>query len=562
MTLFTSTAAIWGIVLPPLIVAGVSLLSKIRRASKLRSPKGLGILTFIASLFSLIFSIALVLSILGSPSHVLQGTFLIFQYYIDALSAYFIILVNSVALFASFSTLSFSGRPATRGAAAGKPASLSSFHWQFNVFHLSMLLVPLADNLIFLWVLITFTTVISAPLIGYRGDRPALEAAWKYIMISSTGIVFALLGTLFLVSALKQPAASTNFSVINWSGLVHYLTGSHTKSSPAFIELSFLLILLGYGTKAGLFPMHTWLPDGHGEAPPPVSALLSGVLLKCALYVILRFYVITNLALGPENSFASEALLIAGTISLLMAVPFILNTKSTNRFKRVLAYHSLEHMGIITFGFGLGIPLAFFGALLHSLNHALTKALMFLTYGNIQDTYKEKKIEEDAKIRGVFQVMPLNGLLLALGGLALVGMPPFNIFFSEFTILWAALQPPLGPLHILTVSLFLASVTLIFAGLVVHLGRILLGDNPSRLEKTQREATEQETAGHPATAAENRAAGTSVDEPPQSKIWERRLPVLPRMLLLLILLYLGFTTFPLTTLLQQSVQILSQRGHP
>ena len=400
------------------------------------------------------------------------------------------------------------------------------FHLEFNLFHLSMLLVPIFDNLVLLWVLITVTTVVSAPLIGYRHDQRAQEAAWKYIMISSSGIVFALLGTIFLVQGLSPID-------LNWSGLTQGLKLGHIVVSPhgqGIIELSFLLILLGYGTKAGLFPMHTWLPDGHGEAPSPVSALLSGVLLKSALYVILRFYVITNLALakpGQPNPFASNALLIFGLLSLFMATPFILNTKKENRFKRVLAYHSLEHMGIITFGFGLGIPLAFFGALFHALNHALAKALMFLSYGNVQTTYAQEHIP-DEKIRGVFQTMPVTGLLLALGGLALVGSPPFNIFLSEFIILWAAIQKVAMSANpfwmILALCLFLISVTLIFAGLVVHLGRIVLGKSPISLGQVREQ-------------------------------W-RELILLAGLLALLF--YGGFTTFPLTTLLQQSVNILCQ----
>jgi hydrogenase-4 component F len=382
--------------------------------------------------------------------------------------------------------------------------------------------VPMVDNLVLLWVLIVVTTVFSAPLIGFRHDRRAQEAAWKYIMISSSGVVFALLGTIILVRAFPS-----NTSInMNWTELIRGLKPGgniHISSEgQGIVKLSFLLVLLGYGTKAGLFPMHSWLPDGHGEAPSPVSSLLSGVLLKCALYVILRFYVITNLAL-MGNQFTSNVLLAFGLLSLVIATPFILKQ---NRFKRVLAYHSLEHMGIITFGFGLGIPLALFGALLHALNHAFAKALMFLNYGTIQTAYAKEHIE-DEKIRGVFQIMPVTGAILALGGLALVGMPAFNIFFSEFIILSAALQNAQGnPYGILVVILFLISVTLIFAGLVVHLGRILLGTSPIL----------------------------------PGNIREQWRQLIPLGILLILLIYGGFTTFPLTTLLQQSVSILCQGG--
>lgn len=509
-----------GIVLPPFAIAVASLFGK-------SQSRRLGILTFIASFFSFCFSTVLVFYILSQPLHGFQFAFLS----IDALSTYFILLVNIVALFASYSTIFIITQSDETHAVKGKrPISTQYFHMQFNLFHFSMLLVPMVDNLVILWVLITFTTVVSAPLIGYRRDQRAQEAAWKYIMISSSGIVFALLGTIFLVIAFR----GANIT-INWSGLTQGLkTGQImvSQNRQGILKLSFLLVLLGYGTKAGLFPMHTWLPDGHGEAPSPVSALLSGVLLKSALYVILRFYVITNIALaGPgritSDPFASNTLLIFGLLSLVMATPFILNTKKENRFKRVLAYHSLEHMGIITFGFGLGIPLAFFGALFHALNHALAKALMFLSYGNVQTTYAKEQIP-DEKIRGVFQIMPVTGLLLALGGLALVGSPPFNIFLSEFIILWAAMQKVAMSANpfwmILAICLFLISVTLIFAGLVVHLGRIVLGKSAISLVKVREQ-------------------------------WRELIFLVG---LLALLFYGGLTTFPLTMLLQQSVNILCQ----
>ncbi|SRR6266436_3401511 len=502
---------ILGIILPPLLTA-------ITCSFSTSEVKRLGILTFFASILSFGFSVALPFFILSQSSQVLLIPLFPFDLYVDALSTYFILLINVVALFASYFTIFIKGDEEESG---NEPESTKTFHAQFNLFHFSMLLVPMVDNLVLLWVLIVVTTVFSAPLIGFRHNRRAQEAAWKYIMISSSGVVFALLGTIILAGAF-----SSNIQIdMSWANLIRALNTHSLQVRPGgqgIVRLSFLLVLLGYGTKAGLFPMHTWLPDGHGEAPSPVSSLLSGVLLKCALYVILRFYVITNLAL-MGNQFTSNVLLAFGLLSLVIATPFILKQ---NRFKRVLAYHSLEHMGIITFGFGLGIPLAFFGALLHALNHAFAKALMFLNYGTIQTAYAKEHIE-DEKIRGVFQIMPMTGAILALGGLALVGMPAFNIFFSEFIILMAALQNAQGnPYGIVVVILFLISVTLIFAGLVVHLGRILLGTSPIL----------------------------------PGKIHEHWRQLIPLGILLILLIYGGFTTFPLTTLLQQSVCILSYGG--
>jgi hydrogenase-4 component F len=291
--------------------------------------------------------------------------------------------------------------------------------------------------------------------------------------------------------------------------------------------------------------MHTWLPDGHGEAPSPVSALLSGVLLKSALYAILRFYTITNLN-QDNTTFTSAVLLFFGLLSLALATPFILKR---NKFKRVLAYHSLEHMGIIVFGIGIGGPVALFGALLHALNHALTKALMFLTFSHVRREYarQQKSAEPDAEqLTGVLKSMPLSGMLLLLGGLGLVGSPPFNIFFSEFIILWGALErivhPPAGQsqlvtaAYVLAVGLFLLTITLIFGGLVGHLARLLL-DRPPAIPANQ--------------------------ETPSNGLQDRARQLTPLLFLLALTLLFGVwiptTPIDFPRLLEQSVYIL-QRG--
>jgi hydrogenase-4 component F len=318
--------------------------------------------------------------------------------------------------------------------------------------------VPMVDNLVVLWMAIELTTLVSTLLVRYRRQRRTLEAAWKYIGITTAGIVFALFGTILLTDAIDSQTCEGIAQVLG-SGLAacDQIQGSDLMRwsllarpqiavtlDPELVTLSFLFILVGYGTKAGLAPMHTWLPDGHGEAPSPVSALLSGVLLKSALYAILRFYTITNLSRG-NTGFTSKILLVAGLLSLLLSTPFILKR---NKFKRVLAYHSLEHMGIIVFGLGIGGTVALFGALLHALNHALTKALMFLTYGHIRREYacQGEAINLDSEqVGGVLKAMPLSGTVLLLGGLGLVGSPPFNVFLSEFIILWAALGRIIHP---------------------------------------------------------------------------------------------------------------------
>jgi len=434
-----------------------------------RYGRVLDYLTVIASFFSLLLSIFMALS---PPAEALHFSLGGVGFLIDALSLYFILLVNVIAFVASWSAVGYHEGTLT----GSRRQSPVFFHTLVNFFHVTMLLVPLVDNLIALWIAIESTTLVSTLLVSFQDKKNSWEAAWKYLIITSTGIIFALLGTMFLANAAKGLIPTIEGDpnrVMNWTFLLE-----HAKDlSPDFVKLSFLFVLVGYGTKAGFAPMHTWLPDGHGEAPAPISALLSGVLLKCALYAILRFYTITNAVLG-EAQFTSTILLGSGLFSLIIATPFILKE---NRFKRVLAYHSLEHMGIITFGIGIGGPVALFGALLHTLNHAITKALMFLSFGNIQNRYGQ------TEVTGVLRSMPWTGAILTLGGLALVGSPPFNIFMSEFIILWGALAnlnlggaSPAVPINmpqwivIVAIILFLLSTTLIFYGLVRHLARLVL----------------------------------------------------------------------------------------
>jgi hydrogenase-4 component F len=416
--------------------------------------------------------------------------------HIDAISLYFILLANIVALAASWiSAVQTEYDPLLSG--FQNPAF---FHACLNGFHFTMLLVPILDNMILLWVAIELTTLSSALVVGFYDTRSAWEAAWKYLIITSAGIVLALLGTMFLAHAIADPPVIQGGpdTLMNWTQLM-VLAHNH-KLEQDFVTLSFLFILIGYGTKAGLAPMHTWLPDGHGEAPPAVSALLSGVLLKLALYAILRFTTITNASLGSA-AFTSNLLLAAGLLSLCVATPLILKR---NRFKRVLAYHSVEHMGIICFGLGIGAPFALAGALLHTFNHAVTKALMFLAYGSVEYRYRRAlnstmalhEHDIDRKITGVMRAMPKTAALLTFGGLALVGSPPFGIFLSELMILWGALESvvrgsPVSPtglpnaVVLIGVAIFMLTTTLIFFGLIRHLSDRLLGKPPEAVRKTR-----------------------------------------------------------------------------
>lgn len=303
------------------------------------------------------------------------------------------------------------------------------------------------------------TTLVSAFLVGFYNTKPSVEAAWKYIIICSVGIIFALLGTMLFYYAFSLSGGA---KTLNWTQVL----SAAGKLDKNLVKVAFIFILVGYGTKAGLAPMHTWLPDAHSQAVAPISALLSAVLLKTAVYAILRFAIITNTSLG--FGYFGNLFLLFGLISLAISCGFILVQKD---LKRLLAYSSIEHLGIICIGFGLGSALGIWGALLHIFNHAVTKSLMFFGAGEIVAKYKKHNINS---IRGVIRSMPFCGVMVLLGVFALTGLPPFSIFFSEMLVIAAAFLKG----SYLTACLVLFFTVVIFGGVVNSLGKMILGGAP------------------------------------------------------------------------------------
>src|SRR5690625_3202819 len=290
-----------------------------------------------------------------------------------------------------------------------------------GLFLLTMLLVMLFNNLALVWIAIELTTLISALLIAFYRKPSAFEAAWKYFIIGSLGIAFGLFGILFLFASGFDVIDETANS-FNWTVLYEFAK----ELDPTWMSIAFVFVLVGYGTKAGLAPLHFWLPDAHSEAPSPISAVLSGVLLNTALYGMLRVYIIVHESLG---GIVHKWLLVFGLLSIGLMVPFILVQQD---LKRMLAYSSVEHIGVIAFGIAIGGPLGIYGAMLHMLNHSLTKSLLFMTAGNINQKFQTKDI---FRLSGVLRAMPLTGIAFIIGILAIAGAPPFNIFLSEFMIM-------------------------------------------------------------------------------------------------------------------------------
>lgn len=386
--------------------------------------------------------------------------------YIDALGAFIIGLVAVVGLTAGMYSLGYNYRQISMGDFPER--RLKWYYFLFYMFMFTMLLSVVVNNLGVMWVAIEGTTLASALLVGFYDKKSSLEAAWKYIIICTVGIVFALFGTI-LVYYTAVPVLGEGSGALNWKSLV----SAADMLNPNIVKLAFIFILVGYGTKAGLAPMHTWLPDAHSQAPSPLSAMLSGVLLNCALYGIFRLHIIVSGTVGTH--FSGNLLLIFGLLSIAVSLPFIM---VQHDIKRLLAYSSIEHIGIITAAVGLGGELALYGAFLHMLNHALAKSSMFFAAGNVTQKYNSKKI---AKIKGVIKTMPVTGPAMLLGAFALAGTPPFGIFLSEFNILSSGFAQG----KFVESGLLLLLLTLAFTGIIYSFTGMTLGSPPGRIKAAE-----------------------------------------------------------------------------
>ncbi len=378
----------------------------------------------------------------------------------DAVAIPFLLLIGFLAVAVSIYTAGWIPAEIAKGEL--KARSLRFYYALVHAFIATMLVTVLADNLGILWIAMEGTTITSAILVGFHGHQHGLEAAWKYIIVTTIGISFGLFGTVLVYAAAAHAQGGVSAGAMSWSNVA----GIASRLDPGIVRIGFIFVVVGYGTKAGLAPLHMWLPDAHSQAPTPVSALLSGVLIKCALYGIIRFHTIARGACGPELS--GQLLLLFGLVSVIVATPFILAQRD---FKRLLGYHSVEHVGIIALGLGFGGKVGTYGALLHTINHGVTKALVFFVGGSAIGRYGTRDMHA---IRGLLAVAPWAGTLLLLGAFSLAGTPPFSIFVSEIQVLRAGI----GGGHFVAVAILLLMVVVIFAGLIHHAGRMALGRPP------------------------------------------------------------------------------------
>jgi len=382
----------------------------------------------------------------------------------DALNTTFLILNT----FVGFTTALFSRSYIIHEIAAGrlKARHMRYYHALYQVLLGAMNLALLTSVSGLMWVAIEIATLSTVLIVGLYRTHAALEAAWKYFILGSVGIALALFGTILVYSA-AQPVIGDGLPAMTFSQMQAHAAAL----DPALLDVAFVFILLGYGTKAGLVPLHAWLPDAHAEGPTPISAVLSGLLLNVAMYAILRFKLV--MAANPGALDAGPLLIGAGLVSVIFAALMLYKRRDIKRF---FAYSSVEHMGVAAFAFGIGGPLASFAGLLHMAMHSLTKSAIFFTVGQIAHVKGSQKI---ADITGLTSSHPTLGWLFVMGAAAIAGLPPFGLFTSEFLILTAcAAQHP-----ILTALLGLGLLTALGA-LFLRINTVAFGVPEGRQEKS------------------------------------------------------------------------------
>ena len=439
-----------------LIAVGLPLAPALATALTPRA-RPLGLISAAAGVGALAVAIALAIDLSdGHRVHALSGFI-----YLDPLSGFFLATIALVVALASIGSAAYLRAEEQRGELS--PLQVRLYFIFFGLFASMMLASFTTGNLGLLWVLIEASTLASCVLVGLEAKAVSLEAAWKYIIISSFGVTMALVGTVFLYYAAGGLTGSAT-EHLTWGFLFAHAGALHHQS----LRLAFLLVLIGYGTKVGLAPMHTWLPDAHSEAPSPASAMLSAALLNTGMYAIIRFQALTRAPLG--SGYAAHALLAFGFASVLIGALFIV---LRGNFKRMFAYSSIEQMGVIAIALGFGGTLGYYGALLQILTHAIAKAVLFRTSGDIVLRYRTRLIDE---VRGVLSIAPLTGAALLLAALAVGGSPPFGLFLSEFTIVRAGLARS----SVVLVALLLVLLAIVFIALVRAAADMALGSAPDR----------------------------------------------------------------------------------
>jgi len=420
----TDLNALSAVLILPVAAAGLLVLLPVYRLSSW--------INVASSLFTFIAAASLM--VLDRPA---PGEFL----HVDDLNIVFIVLNTFVGFTAAFFSASYIGHELEIGRLT--PANLRFYHAMYQLMMFGMNLALVSNNIGLMWVAIELATLTTVLMVGLYRTHEALEAAWKYFILGSVGIALALFGTILVYMA-AQPVLGEGTPSMVWTNLI----ASAARFDPAMLNVAFVFLLVGYGTKVGLAPFHAWLPDAHAEGPTPISAVLSGLLLNVALYAVLRFKLLMT---ANGEAIAPGPLMVGlGLLSLVFAALMLYRRRD---IKRLFAYSSIEHMGIIVFAFGMGGPLANFAGLLHMVMHSLTKSAIFFAVGNIAQIKGSQKI---ADIRGLTQSHPALGWGLVLAVLSIAGMPPSGVFMSEFLVVTSSFARMPYLTFILVLGLLLA----------------------------------------------------------------------------------------------------------
>ncbi len=366
-------------------------------------------------------------------------------FFVDAFNVYLSVLTSFVSMTTAIFSRSYMRKEREHGRVGHM--RMRFYHAMFQLFIFAMLLCLLTNSIGILWIAMELATLSTVLLVSLYRTPTAIEAAWKYFILCGVGIAQALFGTVLLYFAAEKVLGEGGEALL-WTNL-NQVSGS---LEPTVLSLAFVFLMVGYGTKVGLVPLHNWLPDAHSEGPTPISAVLSGLLLNVALYALVRCKVLVDGSTGTHH--AGNIMMGFGLLSILVAAFSLLRQKD---IKRMFSYSSIEHMGIATFAFGLGGPIATFGALLHMLVHSLAKSSIFFTVGHASQMHRTQQMD---KIKGLFKGNPLVGWGLMFGVMAIVGMPPFGVFTSEFLILTATMKdaPLLTPFLLLGLAVAFAAL--------------------------------------------------------------------------------------------------------
>jgi hydrogenase-4 component F len=375
---------------------------------------------------------------------------------VDALSALMIVLIGGVGAISTAYGVAYIRTELINGSTTARRARLYGGLMQVTI--AAMLVVVIADNLGVLWVAIETTTIATVLLVGHRRDRASVEASWKYLVLGSVGVATALLGTVLVYFVSRQTGAGTS-SALNWSTLVERAA----DLDPGALRVAIGFVVVGYGTKAGLAPLHSWLPDAYSQAPAPAAALMAGALSSMSLYALLRFKVIADIALG--TGFVRNLLLAAALFSLVAAASLMV---TQGDYKRLLAYSSVEHAGLVALAAAIGSPLAVTAALLHMIGNGLAKSVAFCSTGELLFSTGTTRIDG---VRGLLHERPFVGATFGLSLLALMGVPPFSIFASELAIVRAGISGGLT----WAISIAIVLMLVIFTAIAVHGLNMLAG---------------------------------------------------------------------------------------